>query len=125
YPSTDAPTVYPSYAENGHGYFLDMSLIKWFITHYAPGADLADKRLSPMYGDLAGVAPAVVVTAEFDPLRDDGAAYAKALKEAGVATKYHNFDGLTHEFFLLGRQSKAAQQAVEETCAQFRALLHR
>ena len=124
YPATDMTGGYPSYAENGHGYFLDLPLMKWFSDSYVVDVDRADRRLSPIKGDLEGLAPAVLVTAEFDPLRDEGVAYAKALESSGVPTTYHHFDGLIHGFFDMGHHSEAAQRAVEETCALFRTLLH-
>ncbi|WP_246087965.1 alpha/beta hydrolase [Nocardioides albertanoniae] len=126
YPATDMTGGYPSYAENGHGYFLELPTMKWFSDNYlgAVHADRADPRLSPIKGDLKGLAPAVLVTAEFDPLRDEGVAYAKALESSGVPTTYHHFDGLIHGFFDMGHHSQAAQRAVEETCALFRTLLH-
>ncbi|HEY9393241.1 MAG TPA: alpha/beta hydrolase, partial [Nocardioides sp.] len=124
YPGTDMTSGYPSYAENGHGYFLELPTMKWFSDHYVGDADRADPRLSPIKGNLEGLAPAVVVTAEFDPLRDEGIAYAKALESFGVPTTYHHCDGLIHGFFAMGHHSQAAQLAIEETCALFRTVLH-
>lgn len=124
YPSTDKATVHPSRVANGEGYFLDEQTIQWFLKQYAPDVDATDPRLSPRYGDLTGLPPAVVVTAEFDPLRDDGAAYAAALAEAGVPVVHHDFPGLIHGFITMGRQSRAAQAAIETAYADFRALLH-
>jgi acetyl esterase len=97
----------------------------WFLQQYAGGAaDLADPRLSPLHGDLAGVAPAVVVVAELDPLRDDGLAYAAALEAAGVPVEVRTFPGLIHGFVDMGRHSAAAQAAIDETCELFRKVLH-
>ncbi|MEI7054510.1 alpha/beta hydrolase [Nocardioides sp. CCNWLW239] len=124
YPATDMTSGYPSYAENGHGYFLELPTMKWFSDNYVGAADRSDPRLSPIKGRLRGLAPAVVVTAEFDPLRDEGIAYAKALESSGVPTTYHHCDGLIHGFFAMGQHSQAAQVAIEETCALFRTLLH-
>src|SRR5689334_15814857 len=100
YPVTDVAGNYadasenarfPSRTENAEGYFLSRAVMEWFCGHY-----LADKRhgtdwrVSPLRSpNLAGVAPAVICTAWFDPLRDEGAAYAKALQAAGVPTRYH------------------------------------
>lgn len=124
YPATDMTSGYPSYAENGHGYFLELPTMKWFSDNYVGGADRADPRISPIKGNLEGLAPAVVVTAEFDPLRDEGIAYAKALESSGVTTTYMHCDGLIHGFFAMGQHSQTAQIAIEETCALFRAVLH-
>ena len=97
----------------------------WFMAHYA--ADPAhhdDPRLSPLQApSLAGLPPAVVVTAEFDPLRDEGEAYAAALSEAGVPVEVRRYDGMIHGFFDMGPHSSAAQAAVDETCGLFAKLL--
>ena len=125
YPGTDMLAELPSRTENAEGYFLDLATMLWFAGHYLGGADdPAHPRLSPLNGDLTGVAPAVVVVAQFDPLRDEGAAYAEALEKAGVPVRSRVFDGLIHGFVDMGRHSPAAQAAVEETCALFREVLH-
>jgi acetyl esterase len=125
YPATDLGGDYPSYTENGEGYFLDADTMRWFLQQYVGHvADLADPRISPLRGDLHGLAPAVVVVAEFDPLRDDGLAYAAALEAAGVPVEVRTFPGLIHGFVDMGRHSAAAQQAIDDTCALFRKVLH-
>jgi acetyl esterase len=124
YPATDLVTDHPSLSENAEGYFLDAATIGWFLEQYVGDADPADPRLSPARGDVSGVAPAVVVVAQFDPLRDAGAAYARQLEAAGVPVELRTFAGLIHGFVDMGRYSRAAQSAVEETCALFRAVLH-
>jgi acetyl esterase len=90
----------------------------WFADHYAEDADDTDPRLSPIMGDLAGLPPAVVVTAEFDPLRDEGDAYAEALRAAGVEVRHRRFDGMIHGFFDLAALSPAAAEAVRWTGEQ-------
>ena len=125
YPATDMGGSYASHVENAEGYFLDAATMAWFLQQYAGTAgDLADPRLSPLHGDLAGVAPAVVVVAELDPLRDDGLAYAAALEAAGVPVEVRTFPGLIHGFVDMGRHSAAAQAAIDETCELFRKVLH-
>ncbi|MGY1755193.1 alpha/beta hydrolase [Blastococcus sp. SYSU D01042] len=125
YPAVDAAGEYPSRVENARGYFLEQPTMDWFYGHYA-GAweDAKDPRLSPLHSDLTGQPPAVVVTAEFDPLRDEGEAYAEALRSAGVPVEVKRYDGMIHGFFAMGAVSPAAQQAVDESCARFRTLLH-
>ncbi|QBX54700.1 alpha/beta hydrolase [Nocardioides seonyuensis] len=125
YPGTDMLAELPSRTENAEGYFLDMPTMTWFAVNYLGAeTDPAQPRLSPLRGDLAGVAPAVVVVAQFDPLRDEGTAYAEALAAAEVPVLVEEFDGLIHGFVDMGQHSVAAQQAIEETCRLFRALLH-
>ena len=120
YPAVDARGGYPSRAENAKGYLLEDDTIAWFLGHYAgQSRDDADPRLSPLYGDLAGLPPAVIVTAEFDPLRDEGEAYGKALEAAGVRADVHRCAGMIHAFFDMGAVSPAAAAAVAECCASF------
>ena len=83
YPATDLVSERPSHEENGNGYFLTTDEMEWFHSNYLPDPDAGNDPLaSPLHaGDLTGLPPAIVVTAEFDPLRDDGDAYAQALEE--------------------------------------------
>ena len=90
---------YPSREENASGYMLDLPTMLWFFDHYAGhGVDSSDPRVSPIHGSLAGLPPAVVVTAEFDPLRDEGEAYAEALEQAGVEVTLRRYAGMIHEY---------------------------
>jgi acetyl esterase len=126
YPVTDRRGSYPSHEENGTGYFLDLDTMMWFDEQYVGhlrDVDVTDPRLAPLHGDLVGLAPAVVVVAEFDPLRDDGLAYASALSAAGVPVEVRTFDGMIHGFVDMGRHSPGAQAAVDETVALFRKVL--
>ena len=101
-----------SYRTYGEGHFLTARDIDWFLDAYAGDADRSDPRLSPaVAGDLGGLAPATVVTAECDPLADEGAAYARALAEAGVPTQYTCFAGQVHPFVLLGSLVDDAHEA--------------
>jgi cation diffusion facilitator CzcD-associated flavoprotein CzcO/acetyl esterase/lipase len=84
-PVTDCDFNRDSYVTNGEGYFLTIPLMQWFWDHYADPADRTDPRASPLRAaKLGGLPPAFVVTCEFDPLRDEGIAYAEALAAAGV-----------------------------------------
>ena len=96
-PVTDSRCPSGSYAENGEGYILTAALMKWFWDHYADEADRSDHRASPLRADdLSGLPPAIVVTCEFDPLRDEGVAYAEALAAAGVPVQHIAARGHTH-----------------------------
>jgi acetyl esterase len=118
---------FPSRAENAEGYFLSRAVMEWFCGHYLEDkAHGADWRVSPLRAkSLAGVAPAIVTTARFDPLRDEGAAYAKALAAAGVPVKHHEGPGLIHGYFGLGDASDAARTEAQRARADFRMLLER
>jgi acetyl esterase len=136
YPATDAVGNYadasenarfPSRTENAEGYFLSRAVMEWFAGHYLadPGHAL-DWRASPLRANsLAGVAPAIVTTAWFDPLRDEGAAYARALESAGVRVKHHEGAGLIHGYFSMGEASDAARAEAQRARADFKALLAR
>ncbi len=129
YPATDfdPDADYPSRVENATGYFLTTEDMTWFSGHYVPeGSDLDDPRLSPLRSpDLADLPPTIVLTAEYDPLRDEGEAYAAALEKAGVDVQLMRSDGLIHGFFDLGMLSAGAAKAVDIGCAAFSDLLHR
>jgi acetyl esterase len=122
----DSAGDYPSRVENAKGYFLEQPTMDWFYGHYAgTWEDPADPRLSPLRAAaLSGLAPALVVTAEYDPLRDEGEAYAEALRAAGVPVQQQRYDGMIHGFFDMGPISPAAQAAIDESCARFGELLH-
>ena len=118
---------FPSRAENAEGYFLSRAVMQWFAGHYlADAKDGTDWRVSPLRAkSLAGLAPAVVTTAWFDPLRDEGKAYADALTAAGVSTKYYDGLGLIHGYFGLGEASETAKLESQRARADFRMLLER
>ncbi len=95
-PVTDAPMDTPSYTDNAEGYLLTGALMAWFMDHYVDEADRTDPRVAPLRGELSGLPPALVVTCEFDPLRDEGAAYAEALAAAGVPARHLPCRGQMH-----------------------------
>ncbi|MDQ6650029.1 MAG: alpha/beta hydrolase [Actinomycetota bacterium] len=124
YPVTDATLSFPSIQENGTGYYLEAATMRWFLEHYAPDESTwADPRLSPLVADLAGLPPAVVATAQYDPLRDEGDAYAERLRAAGVRVVHRRYDGQIHGFFGMGPLVPSARAAVAEICADLRELL--
>ena len=116
---------YPSRTDNAEGYFLDLATMLWFGGHYlGADPDVDDPRHSPILGALAGQPPALVVTAEYDPLRDEGEAYADALEAAGVPVERVRYDGLVHGFIDMGLMSPAAAAALADVVARTRTLLH-
>jgi acetyl esterase len=105
YPLTDMSGGWPSHEERGTGYTLDRELASWFVTNYVPANhDLSDPYLFPLTApDLSGLAPTFIMTAEFDPLRDEGIAYAQKLAAAGVAVEHIHVEDQMHGFLLLDR----------------------
>jgi acetyl esterase len=102
YPACDCDFATVSYTDNAEGYLLEREEMQWFFACYTDGGkhEAADPSISPLRAsNLAGVAPALVITAEFDPLRDEGEAYAAKLRAAGVDVVTRRYDGLIHGFF--------------------------
>ena len=92
-----------SYREFGEGHFLTTRDMAYFVRSYAGDTDPTDVRISPLRAtDLSGLPPATVLTAECDPLRDEGEAYARRLEQAGVEVTLRRFDGQVHPFIMLG-----------------------
>jgi acetyl esterase len=127
YPGVDfsEDADYPSRIENAEGFFLTAEDMLWFSGHYLPQeTNLNDPRASTIRAEnLAGAAPAVIGTGEFDPLRDEGEAYAKALADAGVEVRLQRYNGLIHGFYGLGVHSTAAAAAVADMNRALRELL--
>ena len=119
YPVTDYHTPgTPSYAENADGYGLSRETMKWFWGHYLRDpAEGAHPHASPLRAsDLSRLPPALVITAEYDPLRDEGELYAGKLRDAGVLTALTRYDGVNHGFmFWVGVVDKAGA-AMRESC---------
>jgi acetyl esterase len=116
YPAVDVASETQSMTTFGDAYPLSRATMEWFMSHYlAPDADPADPRLSPIReSDLSGLAPAVIVTAGFDPLVDQGEAYAKRLRDAGVPVIYRCYDALAHGFTAFTGAIPAADIACRE-----------
>ena len=110
YPVTDTSMSQASYAENQDTIPLHTPMMPWFWNYYLENeSQKSEKYVAPLHAELSGLPPAIVITAEFDPLRDEGEEYAVKLANAGVSVKFQRFDGVVHEFFgLAGAVSKAA-----------------
>lgn len=119
YPATDSSRESGSRKAFAEGYFLTKSLMDWFWKAYVPaGTDLTDLRLSPLLAkSFEGLPPAFVLTAGYDPLRDEGRAYADRLIDAGVKTTYVNYPGTIHGFFSMTRFLKQGLRANDEAAA--------
>jgi acetyl esterase len=122
YPATDFARRYRSQDLFAEDLFLTDVHMKWFEGHYVPeGADLTDPRLSPLRADdLSGLPPALVVTAGFDPLRDEGEAYAKKLREAGVEVALRRHDDLIHGFINFTGVGTRFREALAEMAGALR-----
>ena len=122
YPAVDMEFSRPSIDENADGYVLTKDHMIWFRGHYLRSdADRADFRASPLLAaDHSGLPPALVVTAEFDPLRDEGRDYAEKLQAAGVEATLSNYEGQIHVFFQLSPILDGGRRAVDEACAALR-----
>jgi acetyl esterase len=125
YPVTDYAFETPSYIQNADGYLLTRESMRWFWDKYlASPADGGDPRAAPLRAsDLSGLPAALVITCEFDPLRDEGEAYAERLRAAGVPVKLHRFDGMLHGFFWMSGVFTQTQELLDEIAAELDAAL--
>lgn len=121
YPVTNCAEHFESYETNGEGYFLTAADMEWFHDHYLDrDIDAYHPYAYPLEArDLSGLPPATVITAGFDPLRDEGIAYADRLEDAGVPTDHHHYEGMIHGFFsmLADPEIERAWEAVEQVAA--------
>ncbi len=117
YPVTDGFDRWPSYTGRGSGYILDRPLMQWYFSHCAaPGTDPDAPYFVPLaIEDHSGLPPTFILTAEFDPLRDEGLEYARRLKDAGVAVEHVHAADQMHGFLLLGRVLPTAAALIDRT----------
>ena len=121
-PVIDCAFETPSYLENAEGYFLTREMMRWFWHHYLEKPEqAAHPYASPIRAStLAGVAPATVITAEYDPLRDEGEAYASRLAADGVRASLTRYDGVIHGFFGMGSLIDQGRTAMAQAAAELR-----
>jgi acetyl esterase len=126
YANTDLTGSYPSMRENATGFGLTAEDVQAFSRYWVPDeARWADPDVSPLHApDLEGLPPAIIVTAERDPLRDQGEAYARRLREAGVEVLLRREPGLIHNFMMLDELSPASAAAADRVAADIRDRLH-
>jgi len=130
YPVTDAAFDTPSYRQFATGYFLRRDAMRWFWDQYttdpAARAEITASPLRATTEDLAGLPPALVITAEADVLRDEGEAYANRLRAAGVPVVATRYQGIIHDFVMLDalRGTNAAQAAITQAVGVLREALH-
>ncbi len=122
YPVTDYDDDRPSLHEYGEGHFLTRAGMRWFWGHYLPHpADGQNPDASPLKAkSLRGLPPAMVITAECDPLRDQGEAYAHKLRDAGVAVRLKRYEGAIHAFFHMGGVIDAGRAALADAAQALR-----
>jgi acetyl esterase len=125
YPNGDMTLSEPSIESEGHGWGLETDDLRWFVEQWIPDpARRADPAVSPVHADLSGLPPAMIATAEHDPLRDEGRALAGRIGAGGADVRYWPHPGLVHGFLGLGPLSPAAAQASEELFRDYGALVH-
>ncbi len=121
YPVTDYTMSFPSITEFSSGYFLTKAGMEWFRSHFLEDASRAtDPIVSPHFADVAGLAPAFVLTAGFDPLRDEGEAFARKLSAAGVAVRHVCYTDMIHAFISFAGGIEAGMEAIEESAQALR-----
>jgi acetyl esterase len=122
YPATDQRLAHPSIRRNGEGYLLTLKAMEYFQSKYLPRkTDLEDWRASPLLAKrLANLPPAYVITAGYDPLVDEGRAYAERLAKEGVDVAYREYSDMIHGFILFGGVVDTANAAVEECCEKLK-----
>jgi len=125
YPVTDADFGRQSYMTNGDGaYFLSTAMMQWFWAHYVDEMAAPHSHAAVLqHEDLSGLPPATVVVAQYDPLRDEGIAYAEALASAGVAVETEEAPGMIHGFFSMFEAVPEAMPYIERAGARLRAAL--
>ncbi len=122
YPATDAACDTPSCRENADGYLLTRDAMLWFRDYYLRSeADWSHPHASPLRArNFAGLPAALVITAEYDPLRDEGERYAERLREAGVPVQLARYDGMIHGFFAMGAVLDQGRRAMQQAAAALR-----
>jgi acetyl esterase len=123
YPAVNPPSVrwFDSYDENGECYLLTMDSIEWYLDQYGEPADVGNAYAFPLRArDLSGLPPATVLTAGFDPLRDEGVAYAERLSDAGVDVEHRHYDAQIHGFLSLYEHIDEGREAIDDVAATLR-----
>ncbi|MFD4932171.1 alpha/beta hydrolase [Peribacillus butanolivorans] len=126
YPVTSLSFDTPSYKANGEGYFLTLDSMAWFARQYLDKEeDMFNAYAAPLLAkDLSGLPPALVITAEYDPLHDEGLAYANRLREVGVSVEYTCYEGMIHGFFWMAGIMDKGKRAIEQVAHHLHSSFH-
>lgn len=126
YPVTSLAFNTPSYQENGEGYFLTYESMVWFAKHYlAKEEDKLNAYAAPLLAaDLCDLPPALIITAEYDPLRDEGMAYANRLSEAGVPVESACYEGMIHGFFWMAGIMDKGKQSIDQVASHLKKIFY-
>jgi acetyl esterase len=125
YPAVDMTVEGGSVVENAKGYFLEAEGMEWFYNHYVSQEHRTNPLASPMlHGDLSGLPPSFITTCEFDPLRDEGEAYADALRASGVPVENKRYDGLIHGAINMAGVLDGGRQMIADVADRLRIALH-
>ena len=121
YPVTDYSMSFASVDEFAEGYFLTKASMQWFASHFLEAPERGeDPRVSPILADVSGLPPALLLTAGFDPLRDEGEAFAQSLMDAGVSCRHVCYTDTIHAFISFAGGIEAGQEAIAESGAELR-----
>lgn len=124
YPATAMQQDTQSRKDLATGYVLTAEVMEWFAGHFAAVDHPDARRAEPVHAsDLSGLAPALVVTAGFDPLKDEGKAYAQALNAAGTPAEHIEYPSFVHDFYIMASVSPAVIPAIEEAAARLKAAI--
>jgi acetyl esterase len=126
YPNADMTLSQPSVEQEGHGWGLDADDLRWFVEQWIPDPrDRANPDFSPVHSDVSGLPPALIATAEHDPLRDEGGMLAGLMRTSGADVTHLPHPGLVHGFLGLAHVSAAAAHAGEDLFRRFGAVVRR
>jgi acetyl esterase len=124
YPNANMTLRGASVSQEGHGFGLPADDLRWLVEQWLGDPDRSDDpELSPQHADLSGLPGTLLATAEHDPLRDEGEALARRLRDVGVGVQHVPYDGLVHGFLGLGHVSEAAGEASRDLFRRFGALI--
>jgi len=118
YPALDLTLSLPSVDRYAEGYLLTKSMMTWFRDNYLHPGDSREEASPAFWPELEGTSPTLIATAGFDPLVDEGDAWAQRLRDTGVTVRHHRYDSLVHGFLSLAGVVRSARAAIDEMCTE-------